>query len=70
MHIAIKLVPFYEKLSWRKFLIQPKMYLAFWSNNKIKQDTPFPIEDFISIYQDLNFFDIILSLFCKCGRLE
>ena len=70
MHVAIKLVPFYEKPSWRGFLILPKMYSAFWSDNRSEQDTPFPIEDFVSICQDLNFFDIILPLFYKCGRLE
>ena len=68
MHIA-KLVLFYEKPSWRGFLIQPKMYSTFWSDNISELDTPFPIKDFASICQDLNFFDI-LPLFCKCGHLE
>ena len=70
MHVAIKLVPFYEKSSWRGFLILPKMYSAFWSDNRSEQDTLFPIEDFVSICHDLNSFDIILPLFYKCGRLE
>ena len=69
MHIA-KLVLFYEKPPWREFLIRPKMYPTFWSDNRSKLDTPFPIKDFVSIYQDLNFFDIILPLFYKCDRLE
>ena len=68
-HIA-KLVLFYEKPPWREFLIQPKTYSTFWSNNRSELDTHFPIKDFVSTRQDLNFFDIILPLFCRSGGLE
>ena len=70
MHVAVKLVPFYENPSWRGFLIQPKTFSAFWSDKRSEQDTPFPIEDFLTFCQGLNFFDIILPLFYKSGRLE
>ena len=50
MYIA-KLVLFYEKPFWREYLIQAKMYSAFWSDNRSKLDTPFPIRDFVSIFQ-------------------
>ena len=51
-------------------LIQPKMYSTLWSDNRRELDTPFPIKNFVSIRKGLNFFDVILPLFCKCDRLE
>ena len=46
------------------------MYPPFSTDNRNELDTPFPIKDFVSICQDLNFFEVILRLFCKYGRLE
>ena len=50
-------------------LIQPKRYSLFEVTTS-ELNTPFPIKDFVSICRDLNFFDVMLPLFCKCCRLE
>ena len=50
-------------------LIQHKMYAFFEATTK-DMDTPFPIKDFVSIYRDLNLFDVILPLFSEGGRFE
>ena len=59
-----------ERICIQTLLIQLKKYSPFWSDNKSELDTTFPIEDLVSICQDLNFFDIILPLFCKYDRLD
>ena len=50
-------------------LIRSKIYSLFWSDSRSELETPFLIKDFVSICRDLIFFDFILLLFCRCGRL-
>ena len=50
-------------------LIQSRIYSLSWSDSRSELENPFLIKDFVSICRDLIFFDFILPLFCRCGRL-